>query len=103
MFIKHILCDCKCKFNSKTINSNQKWNNDKFQCECKWYHARKEDYSWNPSARICVNSRYLKRIADESVVVCDEVININKFDKYIYNKCHEYSVIKCHEYCANKL
>ena len=76
MFIKHILCDCEYKFNSKTINSNHKWNNDKFQCECKWYHARKEDYSWNPSALICVNSRYLKSIADESVVVCNEVINV---------------------------
>ena len=25
--IKHISCDCKCKFNSTTCNSNQKWNN----------------------------------------------------------------------------
>ena len=24
---KHISCDCKCKFNSTTCNSNQKWNN----------------------------------------------------------------------------
>ena len=23
---KHISCDCKCKFNSTTGNSNQKWN-----------------------------------------------------------------------------
>ena len=27
--VKHISCDCKCKFNSITCNSNQKWNNDK--------------------------------------------------------------------------
>ena len=25
----------KCKFDSATCNSNQKWNNDKCQCECK--------------------------------------------------------------------
>ena len=25
---KHVLCDCKCKFNSTTCNSNQKWNNN---------------------------------------------------------------------------
>ena len=24
---KHVSCDCKCKFNSTTCNSNQKWNN----------------------------------------------------------------------------
>ena len=24
---KHTSCDCKCKFNSTTSNSNQKWNN----------------------------------------------------------------------------
>ena len=24
---KHFLCYCRCKFNSATCNSNQKWNN----------------------------------------------------------------------------
>ena len=24
---KHISCDCRCKFNSTTCNSKQKWNN----------------------------------------------------------------------------
>ena len=24
---KHFSCDCKCKFNRTTCNSNQKWNN----------------------------------------------------------------------------
>ena len=31
---KQISCDCKCRFDSKTINSNLKWNSDKFYCEC---------------------------------------------------------------------
>ena len=35
---EHISCDCKCKFNSTTCNSNQKWNNKTSQCECKNYH-----------------------------------------------------------------
>ena len=34
MLVKHISCDFKCKFNSLTCNSIQKWNNDK--CQCKW-------------------------------------------------------------------
>ena len=32
---KHISCDCKCKFNSTTCDSNQKWNAKTFQFECK--------------------------------------------------------------------
>ena len=31
--LKHISCDCKFKFNSKTCNSNQIWNNETCQCE----------------------------------------------------------------------
>ena len=33
--VKHISCDCKCKFNSTACSSNQTWNNDKYPCECK--------------------------------------------------------------------
>ena len=57
---KHISCDCQCKFNSTTCNSNQKWNNEAFQCECQNYCKCKKDYSWNPSTCICQNSKYLK-------------------------------------------
>ena len=32
--VKHISFDCKCKYNSKACNSNQKWNSKTFQCEC---------------------------------------------------------------------
>ena len=32
--IKHISCDCKCKFNSTTCNSNQRWNNEICHCQC---------------------------------------------------------------------
>ena len=35
---KHISCDCKCKFNSTSCSSNQKWNNKTCKCECKNYH-----------------------------------------------------------------
>ena len=34
---KRISCDCKCKSNSSICNSNQKWNNKTYQCECKTY------------------------------------------------------------------
>ena len=44
----HISCNCKCKFNSKTYDSDQKWNNKTCQCECKNYRNCENDYSWNP-------------------------------------------------------
>ena len=34
---KDISCDCKCKFNSTTGHSNQKWINKTCQCERKNY------------------------------------------------------------------
>ena len=33
-----------------------------------------KDYSWNPSTCICENGKNLKRIADTSLIACDEVI-----------------------------
>ena len=39
-------------------NSNQKWNNETCQCECKNYCTRKTDYSWNPSTCICEDDKY---------------------------------------------
>ena len=71
---KHISCDCKCKFNSATCNSNQKWNNKTCQCECKNFHKCENGYSWNPSTCTCENSKYLKSTADTSVTECKEIV-----------------------------
>ena len=71
---QHISCDCKSKFNSTTCNSNQTWNNKTCQCESKNYCKFKNSYSWNPSAFIGDNSKYLKSIVDTSVIECDEII-----------------------------
>ena len=38
---KYILCDFKCKFNSATCNSNEKWNNETCQCEALKYYLTK--------------------------------------------------------------
>ena len=72
---ENISCDCKCKFNSTTYNSNQEWNIKSYQCECKNYCKCKKDHGWNPNACICENSKYLKRIADTSVTECAEFHN----------------------------
>ena len=50
-------------------------NNETCQCECKYYRTCTNDYSRNPSTCICENGKYLKSIADVSVIVCDEIIN----------------------------
>ena len=38
---KDISCECKCKFDGTKCNSNQWWNNDKCQCECKNIYVKK--------------------------------------------------------------
>ena len=35
---EHVPCDRKCKFNSTTCNSIQKWNDKTCQCKCKNYY-----------------------------------------------------------------
>ena len=50
--VKHISCDCHCKSDSTTCNSNKKWNNEKCQCDCE------KSYSWNRSTGICENRNY---------------------------------------------
>ena len=71
---KHISCDCKCKFNSTTCKSNQKWNNKTCQCKCKNCHKCEKDCNWNPITYICENSKYLKNVAYISVTECDEIV-----------------------------
>ena len=72
--VKHISCDYKSKFNSTSCDSNQNWNNETCQCECKNDRTCKKDYIWNPIKCICENSNYLKSIVDGSKMVCNEII-----------------------------
>ena len=71
--VKHILCDCKCIFNSTTWNTNKKWNNGTCQYECKNFRTCKKDNIWNPGTCICENSKYLKCIVDTSATAYDEL------------------------------
>ena len=36
----------------------------------------KKYYSWNPSTCICENDKYLKRLVDDSKIMCDEIIYV---------------------------
>ena len=53
---KHISCECKCKFDGRKFNSNQKWNNDKYRYACKNPNKEKtfeKDYIWTPITYSC--------------------------------------------------
>ena len=58
---KHISRECKCKFDGRKCNSNQKWNNDKCRCKCKNKEKRcvcAKDYIWNPAIILCESGKY---------------------------------------------
>ena len=62
---KHKSCKCKCKFDGRKCNSNQKWNNGKCQRECKKHDICKKDYIYNPATCSCKNGKYLANIRDD--------------------------------------
>ena len=72
----HISCECKCKFDGRKCNSNQKWNIDKCPCEFKKHNICEKDYIWNPGSSSCQNGKYLANIMDDSVITCDEIIDV---------------------------
>ena len=45
---KDVSCKCKCKFDGRKCNSNQKWNNNECQHECE-KHICEKYYIWNPA------------------------------------------------------
>ena len=40
------------------------------------YRLCKKYYSWNPSLCICENCKYLKSIADTSLIACDKILYV---------------------------
>ena len=40
---KHISCECKCKFDGRDCNSDQRWSNDKYRCKCNKRHVFEKD------------------------------------------------------------
>ena len=76
---KHILCECKCKFDGRECNSNQKWKNNECWCDCKnleKYRVSKKDYILNPATCSWENCKYFEGITDNLVIVCDEIIDV---------------------------
>ena len=63
----------KCKFDGIKYNSNQKWNKNKCQCDCKKSHTCEKIYICNPATCSCKNGKYLASIIDNSVITCDKI------------------------------
>ena len=78
MLTKHVSCECKCKFDGRKCNSDQKWNIDKCRCKCKKHHIYELEYIWNPATSSSKSNKYLASIIDDSVLTCDEIIEETK-------------------------
>ena len=79
--LKHTSCKCKCEFDDRKCNSNQKWNNNNCWCEYKTLKKHNEcesDYMWNLATCSCENGKYAESIIDNLIIMCDEIIETAK-------------------------
>ena len=99
----HETCKCKCNLDASVCNNKQRWNDGKCRCECKELIHKgvcDKGYVWNPSNCECDKScdvgEYLdyenckcrKRLVDELVEECSEIVEeVKILDKNEY-KCH---------------
>ena len=84
-----ISCECKCcMFDGRKCNSDQWWNNDKCQFECKKRHVceKKKKKNWNPATCSCKNGKYLASIMNDSAIACDEVTESYDEQTKTFNK-----------------
>ena len=49
----------------------------------------KKDFIWNPATRTCENGKYLRNVIDNSLIMCDEIIEVTKtaLTKTVRTKC----------------
>ena len=75
---KDISYECKCKFDGKKFNSNQKWKTINPNVSVKKQHICEKEYIWNAATFSWTNGKYLASIIDDSVITCDEIIEETK-------------------------
>ena len=52
------------------------WNNDTCWCKCKKGHICKKDHICIPSSCNFKKAKYLAIIIDDSIVMCDEIVDV---------------------------
>ena len=82
---KETYWEFKYKFDERKCNSKHKWNNDKCWCKCKDIYMWKK-YIWNPAICNCKNRKYLASIIDNSVIMCDEIMEETKIIPKNFNE-----------------
>ena len=70
---KYVSYKCICRSDGRNCKSDQRWNIDKYQYECKKSHVSEKDYVWNST--ICNCGKYSAIIMDDPAIICDEVID----------------------------
>ena len=95
---KNVSCKCKCRFDEKKCNSDQRWNNSKYICLCKKRHVCEKDFVWNPATCTCQNGKYLGSIMNDSAITftCDEIIDA-QFSNKISSKTKTFTTILQHK------
>ena len=95
----HEICKCKCRLDASVCNNKQRWNDDKYRCECKeliYKGVCDKGYIQNPSICECEcdnscdvveyldyeNCKCRKRLVDKVVEECNEIVQeVKTLDK----------------------
>ena len=89
----HQSCKCGCLLDEKVCNNIQKWNKDKFRCECLKIKKCKIGYSWDVNnsrcemkklAALTESERFLE--TEECDIEIDEIKNVSECKAFPENK-----------------
>ena len=84
----HVTYKCECKFGANACNNIQRWNKDKWICECKELIDKgvcDEGFIWNPSNCECE---------------CDKTCDVGEYLDYGNCKCRKKLVSPLIEECT---
>ena len=88
----HETCKCKCRLDASVSNNKQRWNKDKYRCECRKELIDKErcdkGFIWNPS---------------DCNYQCDKSCDIGEYLDYKNCKCRREIVGDLAEECSKNI
>ena len=73
----HKSCNCDCLLDEKVCNNLQKFNKNKYRCECLKIKKFKNGYSWNVNNCRCEMKKFAKLISTEKCDIDTDEINNN--------------------------